>query len=127
MATTTEHSPGRSWREARARETFAGEESSVGTAVSWHFYQQSAPALSGPLPGCLTASTSPQTLLNVIRAGPISNPDTAPSLSLPGASSLPLKAPGLPGSEQSAQIFPAAFAQPESRQLKRPSFVLTDT
>ena len=47
MATTTEHSPGRSWREARAGETFAGEESSVCTAVSWHFYQQSAPALSG--------------------------------------------------------------------------------
>ena len=108
MATTTEHSSGRSCREAWAGETFAGDESSACTAVECHFYKQSAPALSGaasrvPSP----PPTSPQTLFNFIPAGPIfSNPDRAPSLSLPGGFSLPSKAPGLPGSKQSAQIFP---------------------
>ena len=38
-------------------------------------------------------------VLNFIPAGPIFNPDTAPSLSLPGGSSLPSKAPGLPVSK----------------------------
>ncbi|XP_055274817.1 uncharacterized protein LOC129551107 [Moschus berezovskii] len=120
MASTTEHSSGRSWREAWAGETLAGDESSVCTAVRCHFYKQSAPALRGDAsPGPSPTSTSPQTLLNFIPAGPIfSNPDTALSLSLPGGSSLPLKAPGLPGSKQSPQILPAASTQLESRQLK---------
>lgn len=108
MATTAEHSSGRSWREAWAGETFAGDESSACNAVECHFYKQSAPALSGAASGVPSPpSTSPQTLFNFIPAGPIfSNPDRAPSLSLPGGSSLPSKAPGLPGSKQSAQIFP---------------------
>ena len=72
----------------------------------------------GRFPGALTTLYQPSDLLNFIPAGPIFNPDTAPSLSLPGGSSLPSKAPGLPVSKQSAQIFPAASAQLESRQLK---------
>ena len=90
----------------------------VCTVVKCHFYKQLQPSW-GRFPGALTTLYQPSDLLNFIPAGPIfSNPDTAPSLSLPGGSSLPSKAPGLPGSKQSAQIFPAASAQLESRQLK---------
>lgn len=119
MASTTEHSSGRSWREARAGKHLLVRSPLCVLLSTGTFTSSQLQPSAGRFPGASPPSTSPQTLLNVIPAGPIfSNPGTAPSLSLPGASSLPLEAPGLPGSEQSSQIFPATSAQQESRQLK---------